>query len=263
VDDKCKNRLLLKDKELNVAKNQSPNYGIIIAALIFGLWFFGLCALLSIDIVNASLVLLIFAVITQAFLYTGLFIIAHDAMHRSLLPNNPRINDSVGTILVFCYAFFSYQKLLKNHILHHRYPASALDPDFHDGCYKNLVFWYFHFLRRYWNWRQFLIAALLFNMLKSFLQISEVNLILFWIMPSLLSSMQLFYFGTFLPHREPVNGYTHPHRAQSTSFPIVWSFLTCYHFGYHEEHHEHPQISWWQLPRIRKQSIAEALTAQP
>jgi beta-carotene/zeaxanthin 4-ketolase len=245
-----------------VAKNQFSNCGIIIAILIFGLWIFSLFVLLSTDISNASPVLLIFAIVTQAFLYTGLFTIAHDAMHRSLLPNHPRINGSVGTIFVFCYAFFSYQQLLKNHVLHHRYPATALDPDFHDGCHKNPVLWYFHFLLRYWSWRQLVMASLLFNMLKFFLHISEVNLILFWIIPSLLSSMQLFYFGTFLPHREPVNGYTHPHRAQSSPFPTIWSFLTCYHFGYHEEHHEHPQIPWWQLPRIRKQSIAETLTAQ-
>ena len=62
--------------------------------------------------------------------------------------------------------------------------------------------------------------------------------------------MQLFYFGTFLPHSEPEGGYSEPHRAKSTSYPVWLSFITCYHFGYHEEHHEYPHVCWWQLPEI-------------
>jgi beta-carotene ketolase (CrtW type) len=62
----------------------------------------------------------------------------------------------------------------------------------------------------------------------------------------------LFYFGTFLPHREPEEGYSNIHCAQSNSLPVFWSFITCYHFGYHQEHHEYPHVPWWHLPVIYK-----------
>jgi beta-carotene/zeaxanthin 4-ketolase len=62
--------------------------------------------------------------------------------------------------------------------------------------------------------------------------------------------LQLFYFGTFLTHREPTEGYTNPHRTTSNHFSHFWSFITCYHFGYHKEHHEYPQLPWWKLPEI-------------
>lgn len=84
------------------------------------------------------------------------------------------------------------------------------------------------------------------------LQIPIANIALFWIIPSLLSSVQLFYFGTFLTHQEPEEGYTNPHRAKSTSFPVWWSFITCYHFGYHEEDHQYPNVPWWKLPEVRE-----------
>jgi beta-carotene/zeaxanthin 4-ketolase len=31
--------------------------------------------------------------------------------------------------------------------------------------------------------------------------------------------------------------------------------ISCYHFGYHEEHHELPHLGWWQLPAARRQGI--------
>ncbi|MBF2026401.1 MAG: fatty acid desaturase [Oscillatoriales cyanobacterium C42_A2020_001] len=87
------------------------------------------------------------------------------------------------------------------------------------------------------------------------LQIPESSLLLFWIIPTILSSFQLFYFGTYLPHRELPEGYPNSHRARSTCFAPLWSFLTCYHFGYHEEHHEHPSAPWWQLANVRRMRL--------
>jgi beta-carotene/zeaxanthin 4-ketolase len=81
-------------------------------------------------------------------------------------------------------------------------------------------------------------------------QICPINVGLFWAFPLILSSLQLFYFGTFLPHRQPLEGYNNFHRANSTQLPIFLSFLSCYHFGFHQEHHEFPYIPWWQLPMI-------------
>ena len=53
-------------------------------------------------------------------------------------------------------------------------------------------------------------------------------------------------------NRMPAAGYNNSHRAQSNAYSTLCSFITCYHFGYHWEHHEYPCVPWWQLPTIRK-----------
>nr|MBA2748547.1 fatty acid desaturase [Tatlockia sp.] len=40
------------------------------------------------------------------------------------------------------------------------------------------------------------------------------------------------------------------HCAQTNPLPTWLSFITCYHFGYHYEHHEHPDVPWWGLPKV-------------
>jgi beta-carotene ketolase (CrtW type) len=82
------------------------------------------------------------------------------------------------------------------------------------------------------------------------LHIAIANLALFWFLPIVLSSLQLFFFGTYLPHRSETAGGTH--HAVSSNYPFVISLLTCYHFGYHWEHHEYPNLPWYSLPAIRQ-----------
>jgi beta-carotene ketolase (CrtW type) len=230
--------------------------GLFIALIILVLWFGHLIFWFSLDITQLHNGWLIEAIAVQTFLYSGLFINAHDAMHRSLYPQNHRINDAVGTLCVFLYAFFSYKKLLKKHALHHRHPATELDPDFHNSRYKNLIAWYFRFFKQYWGLPQFILSPTVYYTLHFTLHIPEISLVLFWVVPSILSSAQLFYFGTFLTHREPEQGYTNQHCAHSSSLPVIWSFFTCYHFGYHEEHHSYPSAPWWQLPVVRRLRLA-------
>ncbi len=79
---------------------------------------------------------------------------------------------------------------------------------------------------------------------------SPLNLGIFWLLPLVLSSMQLFYFGTYLPHREDLSPFCDHHRARSLDLPPIWSLLSSYHFSYHWEHHEYPQIPWYQLPLV-------------
>ncbi|WP_392408042.1 beta-carotene ketolase CrtW [Chlorogloeopsis fritschii] len=229
--------------------------GLIVALLIITIWAASLSVLLYFDVTKFSNWLIPIAIIWQTFLYTGLFITAHDAMHGAVYRKNIKINNFIGSLSVILYAFFSYRQLLKKHWLHHHHPASENDPDFHDGQRINGIFWYFHFMKEYWSWHQFIGMTIIFNLAKYTLQISNQNLILFWIIPPILSSIQLFYFGTFLPHREPKEGYVRPHCAQTIPLPVFWSFITCYHFGYHQEHHEFPQVPWWQLPSVYKQKI--------
>lgn len=239
--------------------DESTFRGLLIAICIIGLWTASLVLLLGVDLKNnINIFVLLLAVIWQTFLYTGLFITAHDAMHGVIFPKNIKINHFVGTICLLLYGFFPYRNFLKKHWLHHNHPASELDPDFHNSKYKNLFAWYFHFIRGYWSWGQILGVTMTYNILHYFGHIPKENLNLFWAIPPILSSLQLFYFGTFLPHREPVEGYTHPHRAKTTPFPIWLSFISCYHFGYHEEHHQYPHLPWWSLPKVYMNKRAES-----
>lgn len=238
---------LLETRKVTI--NQQNNlHGVLIAGCIMSSWIVSLLILLSLDPNQLPIWSIPLACLWQTFLYTGLFITAHDAMHGSICPQSPKVNHLIGTIATTGYGFFSYKELLRKHQLHHRYPATDRDPDFHDGQHQNPIFWYFSFMQRYWSWRQIISISCAFMVLYYMVHLSYFNLLLFWAIPSILSSVQLFFFGTFLPHREPKEGYQTPHRTQTNPLPIFWSFITCYHFGYHYEHHEYPQVPWWQLP---------------
>lgn len=223
-------------------------YGIIIAVTIIGLWAISLILLLTIDIAKVNIFFIFLGILLQTFLYTGLFITAHDAMHGAVFPGHPKINNLIGSLSVWLYGMFSYQELLKKHWLHHRHPGTETDPDFHNNKHKNFWAWYFTFMKNYWTWQVTIGFTFIFQFASLALHVPRANLTLFWGIPALLSSLQLFYFGTYLPHREPEEGYTNEHRAQSSKFPVFWSFISCYHFGYHEEHHEYPHLPWWRLP---------------
>ena len=235
-----------------IVRNKSQFKGLFIAIIIVSTWVISLSLLLSLDISKLKFWMLLPVILWQTFLYTGLFITSHDAMHGVVFPQNTKINHFIGTLTLSLYGLLPYQKLLKKHWLHHHNPASKIDPDFHNGKHQNFFAWYFHFMKGYWSWGQIIALTILYNFAKYILHIPTDNLTYFWVLPSLLSSLQLFYFGTFLPHREPMGGYVQPHCAQTISRPIWWSFITCYHFGYHEEHHEYPNVCWWQLPEIYK-----------
>jgi beta-carotene ketolase (CrtW type) len=239
----------LKVEDVN---NKYPFLGLIIALSVIGIWAISLVFLLCVNLEQISPWWMLPAMVWQTFLYTGLFITAHDAMHGVVLSKNLKINNFIGKLTVLLYALFPYDNLLKKHWIHHRNPASQLDPDFHDGKHKNFFAWYFHFMKGYWSWKQIIGLILLFHAVSYFIHIPDQNLTLFWVIPSILSSVQLFYFGTFLPHTEPEGGYTNIHSAQTNPLPTFWSFITCYHFGYHEEHHEYPHVPWWNLPTIFK-----------
>jgi beta-carotene ketolase (CrtW type) len=58
-------------------------------------------------------------------LYVGLFITAHDAMHALVAPRHRRLNDAVGRLTALLYAQFDYDALRVAHAEHHRAPASA------------------------------------------------------------------------------------------------------------------------------------------
>lgn len=219
-----------------------------IAMTIVGVWAISLWNCTQIEVDNTPIVYICCLVSWQTWLYTGLFITAHDGMHGSIYPS-AFLNRSIGQICLWLYAGFDYSQLLAKHQLHHQYPASDRDPDFHDGKTVHFWSWYCHFVWEHISWRQLLNLVAMFSVYATICHFHIINIFLFWIIPSLLSSLQLFYFGTFLPHREPPDGYVNPHRATTINRSHLWSLVACYHFGYHYEHHYSPQIPWWELRR--------------
>jgi beta-carotene/zeaxanthin 4-ketolase len=237
--------------------------GVAIALGIISTWAVSLGILLNLqDAAQIPWQWKFLAIGIQTFLYTGLFITAHDAMH-GVISTHPPIDNFIGKFTLLVYGLFSYDRLLKAHWQHHHHPASDLDPDFHNGKFTGAIAWYFYFMARYWNWWRFLGLVTSFHVMHLAFGVSETNLVLFWIAPSLLSSVQLFYFGTYLPHRTPTEGYADATRASSAYRPLWWSFLSCYHFGYHHEHHLFPAVPWYKLPAIATQAQIEAQIKSP
>ena len=226
--------------------------GVGASVLVIGSWLASLVFLVTRDIAwhePTTYLWVMPAVALQTFLYTGLFITAHDAMHGIVAPRSKWLNDTFGTLAVTFYALFSFKKMLGRHHEHHDAPGHVgEDPDFHDGDHQGFGRWYLHFVFNYVTIWQIIGMAVAFNVMEHLLGISVFNLLVFWVAPALLSTLQLFYFGTYLPHRgDPGN----EHHARSNDYAPWLSFLTCYHFGYHLEHHEHPWAPWWHLPAVR------------
>ncbi len=227
--------------------------GLGFAVGIFVLWAGCLVMNLSWPVSDRPLLWTIVGILIQTLLYTGLFITAHDAIHNTIWPGKPGLNRWIGRVILFLYALFPYGKIRRLHFQHHKTPGRPDDPDYHGGEHRGFFAWYAHFMLHYLTWWQILGMALIFNGLNHLVGLAAPDVILFWVAPSLLSTLQLFTFGTYLPHREPPGGYTNDHHAASNNYPVWLSFLTCYHFGYHLEHHKYPSTPWWQLPHRRKQ----------
>ncbi len=203
-------------------------------------------------------------ILVQTWLSTGLFIIAHDAMHGSLAPARPDVNRRIGTLCLMLYAGLSYRQLLPKHAAHHRHAGSADDPDFHAANPRRLLPWFGRFFATYYTHGQFIritAASLVYTQL---LGASIVNILLFWAAPAVLALVQLFVFGTYLPHRHGEDPFVDTHRTRSSAFSKPVSLLTCFHFGgYHHEHHLSPGTPWWMLPAFRRQRGESDRSATP
>lgn len=191
-------------------------------------------------------------VLVQTWLSVGLFIVAHDSMHGSLAPGWRRVNVWLGALCAFLYCGFSYEALRRAHFAHHTAPGTVDDPDFHATEPEALLSWYWSFLTRYFGGRQAAFLGLVMFAELVVLGAPVTNVLLFWAAPAILSSFQLFLFGTWLPHRHRPDDFTDRHRARTIGLPWLPSLLTCFHFGYHYEHHLHPGVPWWALPRLRR-----------
>ena len=189
----------------------------------------------------------------QCWLYTGLFIVAHDTMHGTLFRQNVKLNAAIGTAILFVYAGFNWQYMKSEHEAHHAFPGTAKDPDFNAINSVDFWPWYFKFFLTYFGWRQFSVVFG-FTLLYLILGANYVNTIVMWAVPAILSSVQLFYFGTYLTHRH-ASPFPDHHNARTNEFPRVLSLLTCFHFGYHHEHHLFPYEPWWRLPKRKREKL--------
>jgi beta-carotene ketolase (CrtW type) len=228
--------------------------GLLLAGAIVGGWLaLHIAGVFFLPLEGAWLWLLPVQVALQTWLSVGLFIVAHDAMHGSLAPGQGRVNRAVGQLCVGIYAAFPYERLLRNHHQHHARPGTGEDPDFHAGQPHAFVPWFLQFFRAYFGWREF-VALGAIGTAYLLLGAHPLNLLLCWALPALLSALQLFTVGTWLPHRHHVadtQDFEDVHRARTLDWPWLASLLACFHFGLHLEHHQAPHEPWWRLPRVR------------
>lgn len=242
----------LASKQITLETNSL--LGITIGVTIILLWLLSLIRFLTLNLDTVSPLLIILGILIRTFLHTGLFITTHEAIH-GVIAQEPKINNVIGHITSFLYALLSYKLLAENHRSHHRYPATKKDPDFYSSETNNFLLWYVNFMKEYQKGRQiwFLLSGMTIIFFTFvFLHISLSNIFLFWVIPILISSLQLFTFGIYLPHRQSEVDFKDRHNARSNDYPVLWSFIACYHFGYHWEHHQYPHLAWYKLPLARQ-----------
>ncbi len=221
------------------------NKGILIAAIILLLWFavFGFALFQPLDLLGFWALPLIL-LLTE--LFTGVFITAHDSIHGVVYPANKKINQFIGVLCSSLFAFNSYERMYNNHHAHHINTLGDDDPDFHHS--RKFLPWFYSFIRHYIGWKQFLFTAIFFNLMMFVLKIDVANLLLFYVLPMCLSTVQLFYFGTYQPHSDIHNNI---HKSGTQNKNHLWAFVSCFFFGYHYEHHDNPSVPWWRMYKTK------------
>ncbi len=248
------NAFLRKEKtysQFTIPQSISSYMGVFIAVLIILSWGSHLAWMFHHVALSPTNGWMYLHILIQAWLYTGLFITGHDAMHGGVSKNKV-VNNTLGTIATFLFAAMSYKRLRKNHGLHHKAPATASDPDFY---VKSQSFWRWWgiFMWRYMTIFQIIIMAVVYNLFIHILGFGEVKTLVYWALPAILGTLQLFYFGVYWPHRLPHEPHMMPHRARTQKKNHLWAMISCYFFGYHFEHHQDQNIQWWKLHTTKKQ----------
>lgn len=216
--------------------------GIIIAVIILAAWaILTYCGFVYISNPFTWSGFIMMVLLTHA--YTGLFITAHDGMHGTIA-NHKFLNKAIGTFCLAIHAFNNFSKMLPKHHEHHRFVATENDPDYHAS--GNFIIWYLSFIKTYISWFQIIAIAITYNILKIYFK--ESLILTYYIIPMVLSTFQLFYFGTYLPHKNAPNN---KHSSNTQAKSHIWAFLSCYFFGYHYEHHDQPYLPWWQLYKTK------------
>jgi beta-carotene/zeaxanthin 4-ketolase len=219
--------------------------GIFLAFSIILLWAIHLVYLFTYVEFSAGNPWMYLHILLQGYLYTGLFITGHDAMHGTVARSRT-VNKLFGGTAIFLFAAMSYNRLKKNHMKHHRFPAEEEDPDFYMRS-QNFWKWWGVFMWRYLTIGQIIIMAAAYNIFVHIFGLDNLKVLVYWALPAVLGTLQLFYFGVYQPHRLPHEKNMMPHRARTQGRNHLWAMLSCYFFGYHFEHHENPRLPWWKL----------------
>lgn len=240
--------------------------GLALAAMIAGGWLgIHAYAMFVFELTWANLPLAIGMAIVQCWLSVGVFIVCHDAMHGTLVPGKNRLSAAIATVLLFLYAGFGWRTLRDAHFDHHKLSGHAGDPDFDEDHPGDFLRWYGTFFKRYFGWQSLLFVHTVVGIYWLVIGIPMVQIVLLYGAPALLSSLQLFYFGTYRPHHH-ANGndagnqsFADHHNARSNDFGTWLSLATCFHFGYHLEHHRRPDVPWWALPAAKRAGVGEGI----
>lgn len=227
--------------------------GLLVALAIISLWFLTIFGFFQFEINwwNPLYYLISFI---PAYLYTGLFITAHESWHGNI-SRHRALNRFIGILACTLFAYNSYYKIQTGHHKHHAEPASDDDPEFSKT--RKFFPWLFSFTFHYLTVWQFLLMSVTTTvMLKYF---PTGNIIMYYLAPTFISTLQLFYFGTYLPHR---GEYTNKHQSGTQKKNHLWAFITCYFFGYHYEHHYSPKTPWYQLYKLKEEQEKEGVVIQ-
>ena len=229
--------------------------GLQLGALIGISWLVTLVIGVRLDLDQLHPLVITAWVLVRSFLHTGLFIVAHDAMHNSLVPGHAGINQRIGRVCLWLYAGLNYDACKRNHTRHHQMPESEADPDFCPTNNRSVLAWLVRFLRNYLNPAQLSRLILVLTMLLLAAQPHQtqpfVTVSVTFLLPLLISTAQLFFVGTYLPHRKEHQQTGNEVSIKSLNLHPFASLLACYHFGYHREHHNHPRTPWFLLPELR------------
>jgi beta-carotene/zeaxanthin 4-ketolase len=143
------------------------------------------------------------------------------------------------------------------HFDHHKYTGTESDPDYNADNPHHFWPWYTLFLKRYFGWMS---VAWVWTVVLAYYFILDVppqNIALLYGFPAIASSLQLFYFGTYRPHRREEAEFADVHNARTNDYNVLASLFSCFHFGYHHEHHLSPSVPWWGLPKRHRQYLQE------
>ena len=238
--------------------------GLVLAALIAGTWlaihFYGMFVF---ELTWASLPVALALAAVQCWLSVGVFIVCHDAMHGSLAPGRPQLNASIGAVLLALYAGFGWKRMRDAHFTHHKLSGHKGDPDFDEENPSSFLRWYWTFFKRYFGWRSLVFVHTVVGIYLFVFEVPFLQIFVLYGAPALLSSLQLFYFGTFRPHHHRAGDeFADRHNARSNDFGTLASLATCFHFGYHLEHHRQPEVPWWALPAAKKAGVGASKERQ-
>ncbi|MBU1211821.1 MAG: fatty acid desaturase [Alphaproteobacteria bacterium] len=243
---------------MKISRDRQAAIGMTLAAVIIAAWAaIHVAGVFFMPLRFDMAWLIVPMVLVQCWLYVGMFVVAHDCMHGSLVPFRPAINRVVGQVCMTLYAGFNFDAMNRKHHAHHRHPGTADDPDFDEEPPHSFLAWYWKFFTEYFGWREYLFIAVTVLVYIALLGADIANVLVFWTLPALLSSVQLFTFGTYLPHRPDNDDFADRHNARTNLYPRWTSLLTCFHFGYHHEHHLQPGVPWWRLPGAHAEYLAE------